>query len=296
MKQIISKIIKEKVNNNTEKGAKNMQKQEKSKKGFTLIELLVVIAIIAILAAMLLPALAAARAKARQAVGLSNLKQIGLAMAMYTNDYNGFVPESSINNGWPTWVALLLPYTGYRASLWIDPNSPDISGISKCNASAELWKSTGNATPINNYLEGWATGYQTIGINGLSFGPWSANGWTPTNIAQIKYPSQLVFAGDSTGCYGAYPNPAGMNPFGGIPCMLVGPSAWANIPGYFYGFYGGEGPNYDDYTQNNINFLFCDGSARSVPYSSALSWNNFPGGAWWVTTVAVSRYWLFNAQ
>jgi len=62
------------------------------KDGFTLIELLVVVAIIAILAAMLLPALSKAREKARQAVCMNNLKQINLALVLYTEDYEGYFP------------------------------------------------------------------------------------------------------------------------------------------------------------------------------------------------------------
>jgi prepilin-type N-terminal cleavage/methylation domain-containing protein/prepilin-type processing-associated H-X9-DG protein len=64
-----------------------------SHRGFTLIELLVVIAIIAILASILLPVFALAREKARQTTCLSNCRQIGLALGMYTDDWDGKYPQ-----------------------------------------------------------------------------------------------------------------------------------------------------------------------------------------------------------
>ena len=64
--------------------------------GFTLIEMLVVIAIIAILAAILFPVFSRARETARRTVCLSNLQQIGAAIAIYEGDAGGFLPTWSL--------------------------------------------------------------------------------------------------------------------------------------------------------------------------------------------------------
>ena len=68
---------------------------QRSRKAFTLIELLVVIAIIAILAAILFPVFAQAKLQAKKAADLSNVKQLDLAVVMYTNDYDDVWPLAS---------------------------------------------------------------------------------------------------------------------------------------------------------------------------------------------------------
>ena len=86
------------------------------KRGFTLIELLVVIAIIAILAAILMPVFAQAREKARLATCQSNLKQLGIAAAMYAQDYdetlcpNSYYTIPGDYNSIMVWDIMLSPY------------------------------------------------------------------------------------------------------------------------------------------------------------------------------------------
>src|SRR4051794_18914062 len=94
----------------------NEEEQTMERRGFTLIELLVVIAIIAILASILFPVFAEAREKARQASCLSNTKQIGTAMEMYTQDYDEVFPSPWPLSGqgvfsWDhTFAEVVMPY------------------------------------------------------------------------------------------------------------------------------------------------------------------------------------------
>jgi prepilin-type N-terminal cleavage/methylation domain-containing protein len=292
----MKQIIKEKADNNTEKEEKNMKKQEKSKKGFTLIELLVVIAIIAILAAMLLPALAAARAKAREAVGMSNLKQIGLAVAMYENDYNGYIPDNVGSNvpdrsylvNWLSWVEVLLPYCGYQGKLWIAPNSPFSAGDNTMAQACALYQKNGYD---NGSLWTACFDYQTVGIDADEFTPWGP----PVNISGVHWPSQLIYAGDCLSGAGGYGFPAGNQAWGSTGGVYGTP--YPNEGNMNGGFYPWEGPNPGDYQANFINLLFMDGSVRSVSYTDLLSWWDVSGGTQgWYPTPPDSRYWDSNSK
>ena len=95
-----------------------------AKKGFTLIELLVVIAIIAILAAILFPVFARARENARRASCSSNLKQMGLAVMQYTQDYDE-----------------LMPFYYNRAGIWW------MDAVNPYAKSYQIWKCPSDTSP-----------------------------------------------------------------------------------------------------------------------------------------------------
>jgi prepilin-type N-terminal cleavage/methylation domain-containing protein/prepilin-type processing-associated H-X9-DG protein len=87
-----------------------LKRRSHGRSAFTLIELLVVIAIIAILAAILFPVFAKAREKARQTSCASNLKQLGLGLLQYAQDYDELLPRGYTSPPSRDWFSDCTPY------------------------------------------------------------------------------------------------------------------------------------------------------------------------------------------
>jgi prepilin-type N-terminal cleavage/methylation domain-containing protein/prepilin-type processing-associated H-X9-DG protein len=94
--------------------------------GFTLVELLVVIAVIAVLASTMIPAIGGVRDSAHQAKCASNLRQIGQAIALYTQNNKGQFPLSThtVRNVEESWIYTLAPYLGDVDEIRICPADP----------------------------------------------------------------------------------------------------------------------------------------------------------------------------
>jgi len=142
-----------------------------NRRGFTLIELLVVIAIIAILAAILFPVFARAREKARQTSCLANVKQIGLGMLMYAQDYDESMPRGSAVTWNPTspnsHMMGIMPYVK-NIQIFSCPSLPNAYGL------------TNNFVVPGQYYP-------------ASYG---FNYCLPAAMAQITAPAEMVYAMD----------------------------------------------------------------------------------------------------
>ncbi len=247
---------------------KNILRGRSGASFFTLIELLVVIAIIAILAAMLLPALSAARKKARAIACTNNIKQLGLATLQYTMDSSHYPPKYYVDeagkrisgmtfmgvkygtvNIEPTWADIMMQMGYLTKDCGVRFNNRDLAtgGILVCPES--IAESTGKIYPSEK--EGTLASYTNVyptyvynccmlnedKTNTKYWGPGMGNN-SGLNTSVLLYPSSTMLFSD-----GSY-------------VFIGSPSA------------SDYGMRFSKRHSGHLNVVHCDGSAR--PYKEVI--------------------------
>ena len=224
--------------------------------GFTLIELLVVIAIIALLVSILLPSLSKAKDLARSVVCASNLKSIGLGVALYAQEMDDKLPPMVAGPGNSNyWNSEIMPFVGDNKMLFRCPSIPVTRGN---------WVSTGEIIFYPDYVYWYMTASYGWNCEPLTWAPWTDAG-SPgvrdayqASILQSKHPDQTMMSADSTGfCINIW-NMLAYPPGGG---WQSGGSIYHNLLHY----------RHDD----AVNLVYVDGHVGRIDYPISLdAWSD----------------------
>lgn len=273
--------------------------QREKTRAFTLIELLVVVAIIAILAAILFPVFGRARENARRTSCQSNLKQIGLGLMQYTQDYDERMPRAYFGGGERrtimdathnrrSWNDVIFPYVKSE-QVFACPSAP--APPSGSNRDLQRYRNPempGYSLGLHQYNAGSYAVNAAFHTDTTKNSPvqWPDNGKQDVSIAQIAQTATTIFAGDGgnwdttalgwiTTRHLAY---SWNGPNSGVPAVNK------TLASYPVGYNTNMGTSWSAIPARHletVNMLFCDGHVKAMKLEAVLERN---------TTDLASRY------
>jgi prepilin-type processing-associated H-X9-DG protein/prepilin-type N-terminal cleavage/methylation domain-containing protein len=251
--------------------------------GFTLIELLVVIAIIALLIALLLPAVQAAREAARRTQCRNNMKQIGLGVHNYHEQFGLFptVAVSNCENRPNSWLAMILPYIDHSATY----NQLNFDAISACDDLCD-YALRANRTATSTKVESFIcpsdhTNEPLNYCDDPALGVMPDATSQPTNYCGVMYPVGLFQTGWNWGVFKWWVDQGSFAPIGMNPTSQY----------YYYGHEQVPATNIKDGTYGTMFSLEVRARAPATNVLGGASrWGNdwgmpaFP--VWWLGSLA----------
>ena len=226
--------------------------------GFTLIELLVVVAIIAILAGLLFPAVARVQKRSKTVACLSNLRQAGVLIRLYTGEHDNTFPFATLNN--QSYVVALSAYL---------PASEAQSSKNIFVSPAAVYPTTGNVG--RNF---------TYAVHNALFGGSQTKGQSPLRVTDVQRPSEVIMMANGAqikangyNCAYTFYNPYQLNQGLDDPSLNLDKpipvDESTNVDDY-------AGMGYLRYVQNDntaVNALMVDGHAETIAKGKVL-WRN----------------------